>query len=390
MNLLETRIDLDALAWNTQQLKQLAGPAQLMSVVKADAYRHGVQRVAPVMAANGADQFGVATIPEALQLRELGIEQPVLAWIWHPNQAIAQAIDAGVDLAVSSQAQAEALIGLDRRARVTIKVDTGMRRSGVLPSELLDLARRLEGSKLEITGLMSHFACADDPSSLVTDQQLEVFRRSIEECEAAGLELRCNHIANSPAALIRPDTYFDMIRPGIALYGHSPFRLSDAASAAHVQLRPAMRWVGRVSLVKPIARGEAVSYGHTWRAPADGTLAVVPVGYADGLPRAAQGHLRVRVGQRWCEQVGRVCMDQIIVYAPHARESAEETPAGAASPQCEGDAPELRPGAEATIFGGNGMPVAELAEAMGTIAYEIVCRPTGRSVRVYEGGNAHG
>lgn len=362
MNLLETRIDLDAIAFNTRKIKELVAPAQLMCVVKADAYNHGAAQAARVMSESGADQFGVATLAEAFELREAGITLPILCWIWSPEQKelARKAVAAGVDLAVVSTAHADFLaeLGKEHPVRVTVKVDTGLHRSGVDEAswaEVFALLRDAQG--IEVTGIFSHLACADEPGNPYTDFQADNFRRAIELGRSLGLALPVNHLSNSPATLTRPDLRFDMVRPGIALYGLEPIPEQDHG------LREAMSWVGKVTVVKPVKAGEGTSYSMTWHAERDGYLAVVPAGYADGVPRAAQGHIRVTIGGRQYPQVGRVCMDQFVIDLgenPHA----------------------VAPGDEAVIFGPDGMSATELAQGIGTINYEVICRPTGRTRRV--------
>lgn len=367
MNLLEARIDLDAIAHNTRLIKDKAAAqgAQLMCVVKADGYNHGAVEVATAMEENGADQFGVATIREALALREGGIESSILSWIWSPEQDLGAAIAAGIDLAAISLAHVKALVRAsesygENLVRVTVKVDTGLHRSGVDKQDWEEAFCALrDAENIQVTGVFSHFSSADESDSPETEQQVEAFLAAIELGRSLGLELPVNHIANSPATLNRPDLYFDMVRPGLALYGHEPIPGENHG------LREAMSWVGRVTVVKPIAKGEGTSYNLTWRAEQGGYLCVVPVGYADGLPRSAQGHLEVTIGGRRYPQVGRVCMDQIVV-------SLGGNPHGVA----QGD--------EAVILGPTGMTATELATAIGTINYELVCRPCGRTVRVFE------
>ena len=364
MNLLTTRIDLDAIAHNTRLLKDRAGAAKLMAVVKADGYNHGMDRVAPVMAANGADAFGVATLAEALALRAGGITQPILCWIWSPEQDWAAAVAADIDLAVISPHHARVLVDApptSHRIRVSIKVDTNLHRSGLDEEdwdEVFSLLRDAE--HIEVTGVFSHLSCADDPGNGETDRQAEVFRRSIARARELGLEVKENHLCNSPGTLTRPDLHFDMVRPGVALYGMEPVSGLDHG------LQPVMSWVGAITVVKPISQGEGTSYGLTWRADTDGFLAVVPAGYADGVPRMAQDYLRVNINGHYYPQVGRVCMDQFVIFLgtnPHG----------------------VSAGDEAVIFGSGGMSATELAHSLGTINYEVICRPTGRTVREYTG-----
>lgn len=358
MSLLRTRIDVGAIAHNTRLLKDRLGGCRLMAVVKADAYNHGVQRVAPVMAANGADAFGVATLPEALKLEKV-VDLPVLAWMWEPSsEFLADALAAGIHLGVPSARHARTLIDADVPGSIAIMVDTGMHRSGIDRGEWDEVFTALrDAAHLTVTGIFSHFACADEPEHEANDAQQAVFEEAIARGRELGLELPVNHIANSAAALTRPASFHEQARVGLALYGLSPV-------AGDVGLRPAMTWAADVLTVKPVRAGESVSYGWTWTAQADGWLALVPCGYADGLPRRAQG-MGVGIGGRLYEQVGRVCMDQLVV-------DLGDNPFGVAA------------GDEAVLFGAGGQSADELASAVGTINYEVVCLPGGRTVRTYE------
>ncbi|WKD60428.1 Alanine racemase [Corynebacterium ciconiae DSM 44920] len=374
MDLLTTTIDLEAIAHNTRTLKARAGNAQLIAVVKADAYGHGMAECAAVMAKEGADMFGVATLPEALELvaslQTEGAQQPVLCWLWHPEQDLAAAIAAHVVLGVANLEQVRALIAAagDQQVRVHVKVDTGLNRSGVDEDEWEEIFNLLAASpKLQVEGIFSHLACADEPGHRSIDEQAECVQRAYECAQRCGLSPTLRHVANSPATLTRPDLYFEAIRPGLALYGISPIAGRDASEWG---LIPAMRWTARVTTVKKIQAGEGVSYGLTWRAPCDSVTAVVAVGYADGMPRAVQtrrgeSDLWVSIHGHRYRQIGRVCMDQIVV-------DLGSNPHGVSA------------GDEAVLMGDGQsaeMTAAELAAAAGTIAYEMVCAPKGRTVR---------
>lgn len=361
MDLLTARIDLSAIADNTRLLKQMVGTSRLMAVVKADGYGHGATRVAPVMAEHGADAFGVATLAEAAALRDAGIAEPILAWIWSPDQDFAAALAADVELGVPSLTHARALVDAAVPGKVCVKIDTGLHRSGVDEADLDEVLTLLrDAGHLEVTGLFSHLSCADAPENPETDRQAERFRRALARARELGLEVPLNHLCNSPAALTRPDLHFDQVRVGVALYGQEPVPGLDHG------LRPAMTWSSRVMVVKPVEPGEGTSYGLTWRADKPGRLAVIACGYADGLPRSMQGHLEVGIGGRRYPQVGRVCMDQFVV-------DLGENPAG------------ISAGDEVVIFGAGGMSATELAEATDTINYEIICLPGGRTTRSYTG-----
>lgn len=357
MDLLTARIDLTAIAHNTRRLKAMVGDARLMAVVKADGYNHGAVEVARVMLDNGADALGVATLAEAGELRAAGITAPLLAWIWSPHQDFRAALREDIELAVTTPAHAAALIDAAVPGRVSVKVETGMHRAGVEEADWQPVFSSLRDTRhLEVTGLMSHLACADEPDNPETDRQAEKFRRAIATARDLGLEVPTNHLCNSPGTLTRPDLHFQQTRVGIAVYGLEP-----VADLDH-DLRPALTWASVVGAVKPIGEGEGTSYGLTWRAGQHGHLALVPCGYADGLPRAVQGHLMVGIGGHRYPQVGRVCMDQFVV-------DLGDNPRG------------VRAGDEVIIFGAGGMSATELAHATGTINYEVVCRPTGRTIR---------
>ena len=362
MDLLTTRIDLDAIAHNTRLLKDLVGDVRLMAVVKADGYGHGAGRVAQVMAENGADSFGVATLQEAIDLRNEGVVKPILAWIWSPEEDVAEALSLNIQLGVPSLRHARALVDAAVPARVSVKVDTGLHRSGVDESEWEEVFTLLRDAEhLTVMGVFSHLACADEPDNPTNDEQGRALDRAIDLARSLGLEVPYNHLCNSPGTLTRPDLHHEQVRVGLAMYGLTPIPGVDPG------LRPAMSWIGRVLVVKPIAAGESTSYNHTWTAEEDGWLAVVPAGYADGVPRSWQGRLQVGIGGKLYPQVGRVCMDQLVVSL-----GANEFG--------------VRPGDEAVLFGEGGMSATELADATGTINYEVICRPTGRTVREYEGG----
>lgn len=368
----ETVVDLDAVAHNVRILRERAGGAAMMAVVKADAYNHGAVPVARAVLAAGAAELGVTTISEALELRAAGITAPVLTWLNTCDADYAAAITADVEIGVSS---ADQLRAVEKAARstgtpaiVTLKIDTGLNRNGVSPEEypqVLTLLRQLvDEGVVRFRAMFTHFAHADQPDHPVIDKQRDRFVAAVETAAEYGLKPELVHLSNSAATLTRPDLAFDMVRPGIAIYGLSPVHeISDFG------LRPAMTFRARVALVKRVARGEGVSYGHEWIAPHDTTVALLPAGYADGVPRGVGGRIEVRIGDARYPNVGRVCMDQMVV-------DLGENPAG------------VQEGDSAVLFGGApGDPHAqEWADLMHTIHYEIVCFPRGRVVRTFTGG----
>lgn len=373
----EALVDLDAIAHNVRVLSEQAGAAQVMAVVKADGYGHGAVPVARAALAAGAAELGVATVEEALTLRAAGITAPVLAWLHGPDTDFAPALAADVQIAVSSARQLDELLDAVRRtgitATVTVKADTGMNRNGVgaadYPALVTALRRAVAEDAIRVRGLMSHLACADETTSPANDVQVQRFSDLLSLAREHGLEFEIAHLANSAGAMTRPDMAFDMVRPGIAVYGLSPI-----PARGDMGLIPAMTLKSLVVLVRPIKAGEAVSYGHTWVAPADTTVALVPMGYADGVFRPLSGRFDVLINGRLRPSVGRVCMDQFVVDL--------------------GPGPvDVTEGDEVILFGsgGRGEPLAQdWADALGTIHYEVVNSPRGRVARTYRGAGADG
>ncbi|WP_239075047.1 alanine racemase [Streptomyces sp. SID10853] len=367
-------IDLGALRANVRALRARAPRAQLMAVVKADAYGHGMLPCARAALAAGADWLGTATPQEALALRAAGIRARLLCWLWTPGGPWREAIEADIDVSVGGMWALDevraAARASGRPARIQLKADTGLGRGGCQPAdwpELVGAAAAAEAEGLAVvTGIWSHFACADEPGHPSITAQKDRFDEAITYAEKAGLSPEVRHIANSPAVLTLPDTQYDLIRPGVALYGISP--VPQLGSAADFGLRPVMTLSARLGMVKHVPAGHGVSYGHHYVTPSETTLGLVPLGYADGVPRHASGQGPVLVGGRLRRVAGRIAMDQFVV-------------------DLEGD--ELPAGAEAVLFGpgDRGEPTAEdWARAADTIAYEIVTRIGPRVDRVYVNG----
>lgn len=369
-------IDLAALRANVRALRERAPGAALMAVVKADAYGHGALPCARAAVEAGASWLGTATPQEALALRsaEAGLPDDVriMCWLWTPGGPWREAVEARLDVSVSAMWAMDEVVAAARAAgvpaRVQLKADTGLGRNGCQPGadweELVGAALRAEGEGLlRVTGLWSHFACADEPGHPSIAAQLTRFREMTAYAERQGLRPEVRHIANSPATLTLPDAHFDLVRPGIAMYGVSPS--PEIGTPADFGLRPAMTLSASLALVKQVPGGHGVSYGHHYTTPGDTTLGLVPLGYADGIPRHASSTGPVLVDGKWRTVAGRIAMDQFVV-------------------DLGGDRPE--PGAEAVLFGpgDRGEPTAEdWAQAAGTIAYEIVTRIGTRVPRVY-------
>ncbi|MGH3786835.1 MAG: alanine racemase [Pseudonocardiaceae bacterium] len=350
----EAVIDLDAIRHNVGILagRAAASGAATMAVVKADGYGHGAVDVAAAALQAGACALGVCSVDEALALRRAGIDAPVLAWLQAPGDDLASGLAAGVDLGVYSTRQldavAAAVVITGAVARVHLKVDTGLTRGGADRSQWADLISAAAATRgVEVVAIWSHLAHADDPRHPIIEQQVRYFDEAYQAARDAGLR-PLRHLANSAATLTRPDLHYDMVRPGIAVYGLSP------VPGVGYDLLPAMTLRSQVVMVKRVPAGEGVSYGHVWHTDRETTLALVPVGYADGVPRALTGRLDVWLAGRRRPVVGRVCMDQVMV-------------------DC-GDDP-VSVGTEVIFFGAGerGAPTAaEWADKLGTIHYEVV------------------
>lgn len=367
----EIVVDLAAVRHNVRLLREHAG-VPLIAVVKADGYGHGMLPVARAMREAGAEWLAVATLDEVRRLRADGDSGPLLTWLTVPEEDYDDAILADVDLTAYSVeeldeiAEAARLVG--RPARVQLKVDTGLNRGGAPRAAwpaFFERARAGEtAGEWRITGLWSHFACSDAPEHPANDAQEAAFVEALDLAAARGLRPEVRHLANSAAAVLRPSSAFDAVRCGIACYGLDP-----APTVPHgLDLRPAMTARATLAMVKDLAPGDAVSYGHTWRAQAPTTVGLVPVGYAEGVPRAAGNVADVAVAGKRRPIRGVVCMDQLVV-------------------DLDGDRPDV--GSDVVLFGppvgpdGPQPTAQDWAEACGTINYEIVTRIGGRMTRSY-------
>ncbi|WP_167148540.1 alanine racemase [Actinomyces sp. ZJ308] len=407
-------IDLEAIAHNGRRLAQIAG-VPWMAVVKADAYGHGLGPVALTALSAGASWLGVAQLAEALTLRsvldEAGVARPagepsgraprVLTWllpVMDPSRAGAEdsplraALAADLDLSVSTLSQLEALEAAARlqgvTARLHLKVDTGMSRGGAMDEDLPALAaalrRAVDEGTVDVVGLWSHLSRADEPTSGSTEEHLTRYRQAERVVQEAGLRPSIRHLAATGGLLWYPQARMDLVRAGIGLYGLSPD--PAVATSAELGLRPAMRLESALVQVKRIDAGRAVSYGGTWSAPTDRWVGLVPLGYSDGVPRAASSTGPVGVGGVMTTIVGRVCMDQVVIDLGPARDGAG---APLPAPARVGDTVVLWGAPDAA--GREAVPTAdEWAQACGTINYEIVTRLGTRIPRRYVGAGAGG
>jgi alanine racemase len=370
-------IDLDAVRANVRTLRARAPRAELMAVVKADGYGHGAVPCARAAREAGATWLGTATPQEALELRAAGDEGRLMSWLWTPGGPWREAIEADVDVSASALWAIEEIVGAarssGRTARVQLKADTGLGRGGCQPADwpaLVAAARSAEAEgALKVTGVWSHFARADEPGHPANAAQLQAFREALALAERAGLAPEVRHLANSPATLTLSESHFDLVRPGVSVYGLSPS--PEVGVAAELGLRPAMTLSASLALVKDVPAGHGVSYGHTYRTPGPTTLGLVPLGYADGVPRHASGTAPVLAAGKWRTVAGRVAMDQFVVDLGGDVASA---------------------GDEVVLFGpgDRGEPTAEdWARAAGTISYEIVTRIGARVSRIHTNARAN-
>jgi len=366
----EAQIDLGVVRDNVTGLRKHVGAAELMSVVKSDAYGHGMIPVARAALAGGAGWLGVIRIEEALALREAGLTARVLCLMSVPGGRHEEAIRQGVDLAAGSAGMVAELAAAAQRAgrpaRVHLKVDTGMSRGGATMSDwpgvvAAALAVQAAGH-VAITGIWSHMACADMPGHPSIDAQVKVFQEALAVAERAGARPEARHLANTPATLTLPQARFDLVRCGGGTVG-----LPTLPGPMPGWLRPSMTVRARLVQVKQVPPGAGVSYGHRYVTSSQSTLGLVPLGYAEGVPRDASGLVQVYArGRRWFI-AGTVSMNQFVMDF-------------GAEPAQEGD--------EVLLFGpgDNGEPTAqEWADALGTITYEIATRFGGRLPRSYLG-----
>ncbi|MFF8789850.1 alanine racemase [Streptomyces sp. NPDC015125] len=364
-------IDVAAVRSNVRALRARAPRAELMAVVKSDGYGHGAVRCARAAREAGAGWLGTALPEEAFALRAAGDTGRLLCWLWTPGGPWQRAVEQDIDVAVSGlwaldevRAAARAC---RRTARVQLKVDTGLGRNGCPPADWPELTAAARAAEAEgtvtVTGVWSHFACADEPGHPSIAAQLDVFHAALKTAETAGLHPEVRHIANTPALLTLPEAHFDLVRTGIGIYGLSPS--PEVGTSQDFGLRPAMTLEASLASVKRVPGGHGVSYGHHYTTSGETTLALVPLGYADGIPRHASGVGPVLVAGEWRTVAGRIAMDQFVVdlHGAHAE-----------------------PGDPAVLFGpgDRGEPTAEdWARVAGTIGYEIVTRIGSRVPRVY-------
>ena len=365
-------IHLNRFLENFHAVKVRIGQRRICVPVKADAYGHGALQIAKTSMEAGASCLGVATVDEGTELRRGGIKAPILLFSQPHPQEIPAIIEADLTPFVSDSWFADALnklaVAEKIKLPVHLKIDTGMGRIGCSVEEALDLARHIKAcSGLELAGTATHFAVsdsADERDIAYTKTQLARFREAVDSIQSAGIDPGVVHAANSGAVILHPDAWLDMVRPGILLYGYKTAKENEAALEP-LRVKPVMELRSTVVLIKKIKKGESVSYGRVWNAGQDTNIAVLPIGYADGLPCLASGKWQVIIGGNVYPLAGRFSMDQCCADL--------------------GPDTDVRRWDEAVIFGGPAGDAAALAAAAGTIPYEITCNISKRVPRVYEG-----
>ncbi len=365
-------IDLSALSHNVREICRAAAPgAEVMAVVKANAYGHGAVQVAGTALASGATRLAVARSAEGADLRRAGIRAPILVLGYTPAGRIREIVDNHLEQAVYGREYAllvnDQAAGMGVKIPVHIKVDTGMGRIGVVAgngSAVREIVEIASQPHLEAVGIFTHFAAADSADKSYTERQWEMFVKLLADLRREGLDFPLKHCANSAALLDFPESRLNLVRAGIMLYGLYP---SAEVNRNRIALKPVMSFKTTVIQVKEVPRGFPVSYGCTYVTQRPTVIATLPVGYADGYSRLLSSRGEVLVRERRAPVVGRVCMDQCMIDA--------------------GDIPGIAPGDEVVLFGRQGdqvLPVEELARWIGTINYEVVCMVGARVPRIFK------
>lgn len=364
-------INLDNLKFNIENIRRITNPkAKVMAVVKADAYGHGYLECCRTLLKNGADCLCVATLSEAKQLRRQGITAPILILgVTFPEDSeelVKEEIIPAVCSFEYAKCLSKAAEKLKKTVKIHIKVDTGMSRLGFLTGKDEEKTVReiIEISKLpfiEIDGLFSHFACADEKNREYTDLQFERFTSLIKNLEGKGIKIPCKHIANSAAIMMYPETHLDMVRAGIVLYGCYP---SEEVDKSKLSLKPVLTLKSKITHIKEVEENVGVSYGKTYITDKKTKIATVPVGYADGYLRCLSEKAKIEVGGQLCDIIGRICMDQCMIDVTNVNNT--------------------NVGDEVILFGDGQITADDIANMMSTINYEVLCLVSKRIPRIYK------
>lgn len=362
-------INLDTIATNTKNIKKLVGDKELIAIVKADCYGHGAVDVVPTLLENGASRLAVAMLTEAIELRENNINAPIVILGYTPLYLGEELINYDIEQTVYDLDYAKELskiaLSFNKKAKIHIAIDTGMGRIGFLPGDdtvkTINEVYNLEG--LEVIGIYSHFSTSDEKDKSYANEQLFKFKKVMADLKALGIEIPLKHISNSGAIIDMPETYLNGVRPGIILYGYYP---SKEVSNDNLSVKPALTLKAKVAHVKELHKDMYISYGKTFKTNKKTIVATLPIGYGDGYPRALSENAKVIVNGKFASILGRICMDQCMIDVT--------------------DIENVKTGDEVIILGEEGdlkFNADDMAEALGTINYEILCRIKSRIPRVY-------
>lgn len=361
-------INLTAIQHNLARIRQAAAPAQVMAVVKANGYGHGIVEVSRFCHENGADFLGVASLDEAMLLREAGLQGPILVLGYIPSEFAKTVVSQGIRATVFESGLAHTLsraaVDLGLPAYVHVKIDTGMGRLGfpVEDETIEELCRIQQLPGLAFEGIFTHFAVADIPDKSFTLEQLQLFQLLIKDLGERGVTFPLKHCSNSAALIGLPQAHFNLVRAGIIMYGLQP---EPGFIPSGFDVIPAMQLKSRVAFVKTLKEGQTVSYGRTYCCQADTRVATVPIGYADGYSRLLSNRAWAVIRGQQVPLIGTVCMDQCMFDVS--------------------EVPGVQEGDEVLLFGRpeNGVTADDLAQIIGTINYEVVCAVSSRVPRIY-------
>lgn len=363
-------IDLDAIAYNMKNIKNLAKDKEVIAVVKADCYGHGALDVAPTLLENGASRLAVAVLTEGIELRNDNIKAPIMILGYTPSYLNEELIKYDLEQTVYDLDYAKELsktaLSLNKKAKIHIAIDTGMGRIGFLPTEkaIDDICKICSLEGLEVIGIFTHFSTSDEKDKEYTNEQFEKFTDLLKKLSDLNIEIPIKHVSNSGAIMDMPETYLDAVRAGIILYGYYP---SNEVKKENLSLKPALTLKATITRVQEMDAGMSISYGRTFKTERRSLIATIPIGYADGYSRLLAKNAKVIINGQFASIVGRICMDQCMIDIT----------------DINGD---IKVGDEVIVLGeqdGLRFNADDFAEIMGTINYEILCMLKYRIPRVY-------
>ncbi len=371
MNRTWAEINIDALKYNASNIRKITNPAaKLMAVVKADAYGHGYREYCRALLESGVDCFAVAMVAEAKELRRAGFNIPILilgaTLKEEADDIVRYDIMANIYNYEFAKCLSDAAKRQNKTVKIHLKIDTGMSRLGFLCGDnnsdvIEEIVKISKLENVEIDGIFSHFACADEKNSDYTKLQFSRFMKLVSELEEIGINIPCKHIANSAAIMMYPEMHLDMVRAGVILYGYYP---SGEVDKSRLLIKPVMTLKSRITQVKTIPSGMGVSYGKTYITDRQTKIATLPIGYADGYMRCLSHRAKIEVGGELCDVIGRICMDQCMIDVTNVNN--------------------IDIGDEVIIFGDAQITADDVAGWMNTINYEVLCLVSKRIPRIYK------